>query len=201
MKKTILFIVLALLSVSKSEAQVISFSMEAEAAEKNTPEGWKEVDLPKNLPAFTASNTFYINDAQFGASTSSADNTKAIQAALDKAAAAGGGMVVVPAGEWLFGRIKMGSKTVLHLCAGATLKLLPYSEQSHTLKDPYICGKSGASRAAKLPLSKARAVRGGMPSKPTKAACNAAPSSGSHKASVICSITSAYKMPLAPTSP
>ena len=145
MKKTILFIVLALLSVCKSDAQVISFSMEAEAAEKNTPEGWKEVDLPQNLPAFTASNTFYINDAQFGASTSSADNTKAIQAALDKAAAAGGGMVVIPAGEWLFGRIKMGSKTVLHLCAGATLKLLPYSQQTHTLKDPYICGKSGAS--------------------------------------------------------
>ena len=88
MKKTILYFALALLSFTNMDAQVISFSMEAEAAGKNTPEGWKEVDLPKGLPAFTEANTFYINDAQFGASTSSADNTKAIQAALDKAAAA-----------------------------------------------------------------------------------------------------------------
>ena len=127
-------------------AQAISFSMEAEAAGKNTPEGWKEVDLPKNLPTFTEANTFYINAEEFGASTSSADNTTAIQAALDAANKAGGGIVVVPAGEWMFGRITIGSKTVLHLCAGATLKLLAYSDQpDHTTKVPYITGKSGAS--------------------------------------------------------
>ena len=53
MKKTILYFALALLSFTNMDAQVISFSMEAEAAGKNTPEGWKEVDLPKGLPAFT----------------------------------------------------------------------------------------------------------------------------------------------------
>ncbi|MBQ6202671.1 MAG: hypothetical protein IJK46_01090 [Prevotella sp.] len=137
--------VLMAATIHTVRAQVISFSMDEETVAKNTPDGWNEVQLPNGLPNFTEANTFYINDAQFGASTSSADNTKAIQAALDKAASSGGGMVVIPAGEWLFGRIRVGSKTVLHLCAGATLKLLPYSEQTHTLKDPYICGKSGAS--------------------------------------------------------
>ena len=40
MKKTILYFALALLSFTNMDAQVISFSMEAEAAGKNTPEGW-----------------------------------------------------------------------------------------------------------------------------------------------------------------
>ena len=141
MKKTILYFALALLSFTNADAQVISFSMEAEAAGKNTPEGWKEVDLPKGLPAFTEANTFYINDAQFGASTSSADNTKAIQAALDKAAAAGGGMVVIPAGQWLSNTIQVGSKTVLHLCAGAQLTWLSYDNRSRTEGNNFIINK------------------------------------------------------------
>ena len=141
MKKTILYFALALLSFTNMDAQVISFSMEAEAAGKNTPEGWKEVDLPKGLPAFTEANTFYINDAQFGASTSSADNTKAIQAALDKAAAAGGGMVVIPAGQWLSNTIQVGSKTVLHLCAGAQLTWLSYDNRSRTEGNNFIINK------------------------------------------------------------
>ncbi len=137
-------VALWVLSHSTLSAQVINFSMAEEAAAKNTPEGWTEVDLPQNLPVFTADNTFYITD--FGAKTTAADNTKAIQDALDAASNAGGGMVVVPAGEWMFGRITIGSKTVLHLCAHATLKLLAYSDQpDHTTKDPYIKGKNGAS--------------------------------------------------------
>ena len=142
--KLITVTALMLMGVGTLSAQVISFSMAEEMAAKNTPEGWTEVDLPQNLPAFTADNTYYITD--FGAATTLADNTQAIQKALDAAANAGGGMVVVPAGEWLFGRLTVGSKTVLHLCANATLKLLAYSDQSdHTTKDPYIKGKSGAS--------------------------------------------------------
>lgn len=123
-------------------AQVISFSMDEEATSKNTPEGWTEVQLPQNLPAFTEANTFYITN--YGASTESADNTTAIQNALNAANSAGGGMVVIPAGEWLFGRIQIGSRTVLHLCAGATLKLLAYSDQAHNIKTPYITNKSNA---------------------------------------------------------
>ena len=142
--KTIAVIALGLCNVNPIVAQVISFSMEEEKTAKNTPDGWAEVNLPKDLPTFTEANTFYITD--FGASPTAADNTEAIQKALDAANSAGGGMVVVPAGTWMFGRITVGSKTVLHLCAEATLKLLAYSDQpDHTTKTPYITGKSGAS--------------------------------------------------------
>ena len=54
----------------------IAFSMAEEESSKNTPEGWEAVDLPYNMPAITAANTFYITS--FGASTSSADNTTAM---------------------------------------------------------------------------------------------------------------------------
>ena len=120
-------------------AQVISFSMDEEATSKNTPEGWTEVQLPQNLPAFTEANTFYITN--YGASTESADNTTAIQNALNAANSAGGGMVVIPAGEWLSNTIQVGSKTVLHLCAGATLKWLSYDNRSHTDGNNFIINK------------------------------------------------------------
>ena len=101
---------------------------------QNTPEGWTAVELPQ-LPAITSTNTFNIKD--YGASTSAADNTKAIQKALD-AVPTTGGMVVIPAGTWMFGStdqmtsktevLSIKSKTVLHLCAGATLKLVEYGK-------------------------------------------------------------------------
>lgn len=101
---------------------------------QNTPEGWTAVELPQ-LPAITSANTFNIKD--YGASTSAADNTKAIQKALD-AVPTTGGMVVIPAGTWMFGSadqmtsktevLSINSKTVLHLCAGATLKLVEYGK-------------------------------------------------------------------------
>lgn len=101
---------------------------------QNTPEGWTAVALPQ-LPAITSANTFNIKD--YGASTSATDNTKAIQKALD-AVPTTGGMVVIPAGTWMFGStdqmtsktevLSIKSKTVLHLCAGATLKLVEYGK-------------------------------------------------------------------------
>lgn len=106
----------------------------AEKNAQNTPEGWTAVELPQ-LPAITSANTFNITN--YGASTSAADNTKAIQRALD-AVPTTGGMVVIPAGTWMFGSIdqmtsktevlSIKSKTVLHLCAGATLKLVEYGK-------------------------------------------------------------------------
>lgn len=87
------------------------------------------------MPAITSANTFNIKD--YGASTSATDNTKAIQKALD-AVPTTGGMVVIPAGTWMFGStdqmtsktevLSIKSKTVLHLCAGATLKLVEYGK-------------------------------------------------------------------------
>ena len=140
-------LVLSVISTSLN-AQVIPFSMAEEESSKNTPEGWTAVNLPTGLPEFTEANTFYITT--YGASTASADNTTAIQAALDAAASAGG-MVVVPAGTWLTGYLTMGSKTVLHLCEGATLKMLPHSafptdgNGYAKMDSPFITGKNGAS--------------------------------------------------------
>ena len=138
-KRNILQALFMLSMIQVVNAQVISFSMETEESSKNTPEGWTAVDLPKNLPAFTESNTFYITS--YGASTESADNTTAIQNALNAAKNAGGGMVVIPAGEWLANTIQVGSKTVLHLCAGATLKWIAYGDRSTTAGNNFIVNK------------------------------------------------------------
>ena len=119
----------------------------AEQNAKNTPEGWTAVELPQ-LPAITSANTFNITN--YGASISAADNTKAIQKALD-AVPTTGGMVVIPAGTWMFGSadqmtsktevLSIKSKTVLHLCAGATLKLVEYGKAPNN-KTVFIGGKN-----------------------------------------------------------
>ena len=117
-----------------AKAQTTFAGITAEKNAQNTPDGWTAVALPQ-LPAITSANTFNITN--YGASTSAADNTKAIQKALD-AVPTTGGMVVIPAGTWMFGStdqmtsktevLSIKSKTVLHLCAGATLKLVEYGK-------------------------------------------------------------------------
>lgn len=136
MKKSIIkTVVLAALMALPMFAKAQTFAgITAEQNAQNTPEGWTAVALPE-LPAITSANTFNIKD--YGASTSAADNTKAIQKALD-AVPTTGGMVVIPAGTWMFGSkdqmtsktevLSIKSKTVLHLCAGATLKLVEYGK-------------------------------------------------------------------------
>ncbi len=134
-KTTIKSLVLAAFMALPMLANAQTFSgIETEKANQNTPEGWTAVNLPQ-LPEITAANTFNIKN--YGASTDAADNTKAIQKALD-AVPATGGMVVIPAGTWMFGStdqmtsktevLSINSKTVLHLCAGATLKLVEYGK-------------------------------------------------------------------------
>lgn len=115
-----------------AKAQTTFVGITAEQNAQNTPEGWTAVELPQ-LPVITSANTFNITN--YGASPSAADNTKAIQKALD-AVPTTGGMVVIPAGTWMFGStdqmtsktevLSIKSKTVLHLCKGATLKLVEY---------------------------------------------------------------------------
>ena len=117
-----------------AKAQTTFAGITAEKNAQNTPEGWTAVELPQ-LPAITSTNTFNITN--YGASTLASDNTKAIQKALD-AVPTTGGMVVIPAGTWMFGStdqmtsktevLSIKSKTVLHLCAGATLKLVEYGK-------------------------------------------------------------------------
>lgn len=136
MKKSIIkTVVLAALMALPMFTKAQTFAgITAEQIAQNTPEGWTAVELPQ-LPTITSANTFNIKD--YGASTSAADNTKAIQKALD-AVPSTGGMVVIPAGTWMFGStdqmtsktevLSIKSKTVLHLCAGATLKLVEYGK-------------------------------------------------------------------------
>lgn len=130
-----------------AKAQTTFTGINAEQNAQNTPERWTAVELPQ-LPAITSANTFNITN--YGASTSAADNTKAIQKALD-AVPTTGGMVVIPAGTWMFGStdqmtsktevLSIKSKTVLHLCAGATLKLVEYGKAPNN-KTVFIGGKN-----------------------------------------------------------
>lgn len=124
MKKSILqTIVLAALLALPTFAKAQTFAgITAEQSAQNTPEGWTAVALPQ-LPAITSENTFNITS--YGASTSSADNTKAIQKALD-AVPSTGGMVVIPAGTWLCGALQIKSKTIFHLAKNCTLLQQPY---------------------------------------------------------------------------
>lgn len=52
-------------------------------------------------------------------------DTAALQQALDRCAVLGGGEVLVPAGTWLTGALRIGSNTVLHVAEGATLQGSP----------------------------------------------------------------------------
>ena len=143
-KTIVLSALLALPGIAKSQ---IFTGITSEQNAQNTPEGWTAVELPQ-LPAITSTNTFNIKD--YGASTSATDNTKAIQKALD-AVPNTGGMVVIPAGTWMFGStdqmtsktevLSIKAKTILHLCAGATLKLVEYGKAPNT-KTVFIGGKN-----------------------------------------------------------
>lgn len=129
MKKSILqTIVLAALLALPTFAKAQTFAgITAEQSAQNTPEGWTAVALPQ-LPAITSANTIDLT----GKLSATADNTVAIQAALDQVPSTGG-MVIIPKGTWLFGEgnatkknLIIKSKTILHLAAGCTLKLQPY---------------------------------------------------------------------------
>lgn len=66
----------------------------------------------------------------------SADNAKAIQQTIDAAAAAGGGIVEIPAGEFLSGPFHLASEINLRLDRGATLKMLPIDKYPGGTEDP-----------------------------------------------------------------
>jgi unsaturated rhamnogalacturonyl hydrolase len=90
-----------------------------------TPVGWDAVPaiLARiKAPQFPARD-FAITD--HGATPGGADCTEAIQKAIAAAHAAGGGRVVVPAGEFHTGAIHLKSNVNLHVAEGATLKFNP----------------------------------------------------------------------------
>ncbi|MEO7598262.1 MAG: glycoside hydrolase family 88 protein [Opitutus sp.] len=86
-----------------------------------TVRGWSDYERVLSrikAPSFPARD-FPITD--FGAKVGS-DATAAIRAAIDACTKAGGGRVVVPAGEWLTGAIHLKSNVNLHVSDGATLR-------------------------------------------------------------------------------
>src|SRR5438128_2225947 len=79
--------------------------------------------------------TFTVTD--YGAKGDDvADNTKAIQAAIDVCAKAGGGVVAVPSGDFLCGPIRLASHINLRVEKGATLRLLPLEKYPGGTKNP-----------------------------------------------------------------
>ena len=76
-------------------------------------------ELPK-IPA----RTFNVRD--HGAKgDDAADDTAALQATIDAARDAGGGIVEIPAGTYLCGPLHLTSQLNLYLASGATLRMLP----------------------------------------------------------------------------
>ena len=72
------------------------------------------------IPDFGKCSKFLITD--YGAKKGDKDQTtKAIATAIDQANKAGGGIVVIPKGEWLTGKIHFKSNVDLHLDEGAIL--------------------------------------------------------------------------------
>ena len=145
MKKSILqTIVLAALLALPTFAKAQTFAgITAEQSAQNTPEGWIAVALPQ-LPAITSANTIDLT----GKLSATADNTVAIQAALDQVPPTGG-MVIIPKGTWLFGdgnatkkNLIIKSKTILHLAAGCTLKLQPYGTALNNKTNFITCVKN-----------------------------------------------------------
>lgn len=86
-------------------------------------------------PNITSTKVFNITD--YGATTSSKNNTTAIQKALDACGTAGGGKVIIPAGTFLCGPIKMSSNTNLYISKNAVLQLLPYGHGNGVDADSY----------------------------------------------------------------
>lgn len=78
-------------------------------------------DMPAlKIPDFKLCNRYTITD--FGAEKNNkTKNAQAINAAIEKATKAGGGVVVIPAGEWITGKLHFKSNVNLHLNKGAVL--------------------------------------------------------------------------------
>jgi polygalacturonase len=99
------------------------------------PFAMPEVEIPR-FPVHK------VNIVDFGAvADGSTMNTKAIVDAIQACAKAGGGTVVVGAGTWLTGPIKLESNVNLHLERGALVQF------SNRIKDfPFIAGFDGKSK-------------------------------------------------------
>ena len=83
-----------------------------------------------------------------GALASEANETARWQAAIDAAAAQGGGRVTVPAGRHLVGQLDLRSNVEIHLAEGAVLEGVPGMENYRVLTLPYSEGTWSAVLSA-----------------------------------------------------
>jgi len=112
-KKTIIALtIVAFLSLSLVQGQPVKISLLKVKAPFNNP------DI--KVPDFSKCTKLDITD--FGAVKGDKEKTsQAIAKAIDKANKVGGGVVVIPEGEWLTGKIHFKNNVKLHLNKGALL--------------------------------------------------------------------------------
>lgn len=126
--RTYLFALLLSLCCVPTQTCAQTYGVTDEAANQNTPQSWAAVELPRGI------NTNNVKTVSLNNGTTQAagkENTETIQAALD-AIPSDGGVVVIPSGTWLCGPLTIGSKTVFHLSANCTLKMLPLGQYPET---------------------------------------------------------------------
>lgn len=107
MKKAIIFVAMALLAVVSLRAEYVTHHVDAPFA---MPELKEYVFPVRDFPI-----------TRYGARTSR-PATKAIARAIEACHKAGGGRVVIPAGEWTTGAIHLKSNVNLHLAEGAVVR-------------------------------------------------------------------------------
>lgn len=104
-------VIVILFSFQKAGTSVATISLKVKAP----------FDMPVlKIPDFRHCNRYTITD--FGAvKNNKAKNAQAINAAIEEATKAGGGVVVIPEGEWITGKLHFKSNVNLHLNKGAVL--------------------------------------------------------------------------------
>lgn len=137
MKNSILYsvVILSLLffSFDKGKSTITTTEIEVKAP----------FQMPKiKIPDFSQCKKISIT--AFGAKQGDKEKTsKAIAKAIDKANKIGGGIVVIPEGEWLTGKVHLKSNVNLHLNKGAVLlfseKPEDYLPAVHTTWEGYEC--------------------------------------------------------------
>ena len=95
----------------------------ARYARASTEDAWQRAaDIARNVRPPTFPNRWFVTTG-FGADPEGKKlSTTAINQAIDKCSAEGGGRVVVPRGTYLTGAIHLKSGVDLHIAEGATLK-------------------------------------------------------------------------------
>lgn len=126
--RTYLFALLLSLCCVPTQTCAQTYGVTDEAENQNTPQSWAAVELPRGI------NTENVRTVSLNKGTTQAagkENTETIQAVLN-AMPNDGGVVVIPSGTWLCGPLTIGSKTVFHLSANCTLKMLPLGQYPET---------------------------------------------------------------------